>query len=90
MQMEVLATSLCVLSAAVSSCAGFTLEEAAATSQETEREAKMLFSNSALNMMAINELRWVGHLFSTTNFTCFIHLNIVAFRQFIIHLCPLF
>ena len=57
LQMEVLATSLCVLSAAVSSCAGFTLEEAAATSQETEREGKMLFSNSALNMMAINELR---------------------------------
>ena len=57
LQMEVLATSLCVLSAAVTSCAGFTLEEAAATSQETEREGKMLFSNSALNMMAINELR---------------------------------
>ena len=64
--MEVLATSLCVLSAAVTSCAGFTLEEAAATSQETEREAKMLFSNSALNMMAINELRWVGHIFSSS------------------------
>ena len=83
--MEVLATSLYVLSAAVTSCAGFTPEEAAA-SQETGREGKMLFSNSALNMMAINEIRWVGHLFSTTNFTCFIHLNIVSFGHYIIHL----